>query len=54
MSSINWEIFLILIWLSTRFITNLTNAETFPKTDTNFYIPVRTLDPQDNVKLLRK
>ena len=54
MSSINWEIFFILIWLSTRFITNLTNAEAFPETDTNFYISVRTLHPQDNAKLLRK
>ena len=52
-SLINCEINLTLKRSSTCVITNSTGAETFPITDTKYYVPVVTLWTQDNVKLLQ-
>ena len=45
---------IILTWSSTCVITNSTGAERFAITDTKLYVPVVTLSPQDNAKLLQQ
>ena len=54
MPLINCEFNLILRWSSTCVITNSTGAGTFAITDTKLYVPVVTLLPQDNAKLLQQ
>ena len=45
---------LILTWLSTRVITNFTDAGKFAITDAKRHVPVVTLSTQDNAKLLQQ
>ena len=54
MPLINCEVNLILTWSSTCVITNSTGAGTFEITDTKLYVPVVTLSPPDNSKLLQQ
>ena len=51
---INCEINLILSWSQKCVLSNDTKATTFPITDTKHYVPVVTLSPQVNAKLLRQ
>ena len=50
----NVEVNFILTWSSTCVITNSTGAGRFAITDTKLYVPVVTLSPQDNAKLLQQ
>ena len=52
MPLINCEINLILTWSDKCVLSNDTNATTFATTDAKLYIPVVTLSPQENAKLL--
>ena len=54
MPLINWDINLILTWLSICIITNSTDAGIFVITDTKLYVPVVTLSAQYNAELLQQ
>ena len=54
MPLINCEVNLILTWSSTCVITNSTGGGTFEITYTKLYVPVVTLSPQENTKLLQQ
>ena len=54
MPVINFEINLILTWLSICVITNSTGAGRFKKTNTKLYVSVVILSTQDNAKLLQQ
>ena len=44
----------ILTWSANCFITNSTGAGVFEITNTKLYVPVATLPPQDNTRLLQR
>ena len=54
MPLINCEVNLILTWSSICVITNSNGAGTFEITDTKLYVPVVTLQTQENAKLLQQ
>ena len=54
MSLINCEVYLILTWSSTFVITNFSGNGTLEITETKLYVPVVTLPPQDNSKMLQQ
>ena len=54
MPLINWELNLILTWLSTCVITNSIGAGIFTITDRKLYVPLLTLSTQNNSKLLQQ
>ena len=51
---INFEVNLILTWSRDCVISNSTGAGKFAITETKFYVPVITVSPQDNAKLLQQ
>ena len=51
---INFEVSLILAWSLTCVITSSTGAGAFDITDTKLYMPMITLNTQDNSKLLQQ
>ena len=53
MQLINCEINLILTWSEDCVISSATGATKFKITDTKLYVPVVSLSPQDNAKLLQ-
>ena len=54
MPLINCEVSLVLTWSPTCVITNSTGQGKFKITYTNLYVPVITLSPEDNEKLLQQ
>ena len=54
MPLINCKISLNLTWSSNCVITNSTVERKFAITDTKLYVPVLTLSPKDNAKLLEQ
>ena len=54
MPLINFEVNVILTWLSTCVITNSPGVGAFEITDTKSYVPVVTLSAQDNAKLIQQ
>ena len=54
MPLINYDVNLILTWLSTCVITNSNGAGRFAITDTKIYVSLVTLSTQENSKLLQQ